>query len=327
MNTPPRFALIGVGGFVAPRHLRAIKEVGGALEVALDPNDSVGIMDSYFPQARFFTEFERFDRYIDLCRRRGEGVDFMSICSPNYLHDSNVRFALRSGADAICEKPLVLNPHNIDGLQTLEEETGRKVNTILQLRLHPTIIALREKILSGPKDAVADVSLTYVTSRGRWYHSSWKGDEAKSGGIATNIGVHFYDMLSFVFGDLVRNVVHYRAADRAAGYLEYERARVRWFLSINIDDVPPAVREKQSTFRSITVDGEEIEFSDGFTDLHTASYREVIAGRGFSLAEVRPSIATVAHIRNAPLEPDEGEAHPFLATVLASGEGRNDERA
>eukprot|EP01030_Chromulinospumella_sphaerica_P020786 gene20786-20711_t len=195
MTTRPRFALIGVGGFVAPRHLRAIKEVGGALEVALDPNDSVGIMDSYFPQARFFTEFERFDRYIDLCRRRGEGVDFMSICSPNYLHDSNVRFALRSGADAICEKPLVLNPHNIDGLQTLEEETGRKVNTILQLRLHPAITALREKVLSGPKGRVADVSLTYVTSRGRWYHSSWKGDEAKSGGIATNIGVHFYDML------------------------------------------------------------------------------------------------------------------------------------
>lgn len=318
----PQFAMIGVAGFVAPRHLRAIKDVGGVLRVAVDPNDSVGVMDSHFPDARFFTEFERFDRYIDRVRREGDAVQYVSICSPNYLHDSHARFALRSGADAICEKPLVLNPRNIDGLEALEQDTGRKVNTILQLRLHPAIIALREKIAAGPPDAVHDVELTYITPRGRWYHVSWKGDEAKSGGIATNIGVHFYDMLSFVFGAVKANVVHHRAKDCAAGYLEYERARVRWFLSINGGDIPLIDGRRQQTYRSITVDGEEIEFSGGFTDLHTASYQEIVAGRGFRLSEVRPSIQTVAHIRNAPIEPGGDMAHSFLAGVLADP-GRN----
>jgi UDP-N-acetyl-2-amino-2-deoxyglucuronate dehydrogenase len=242
------------------------------LRAALDPSDSVGVIDSYFPDARFFIEFERFDRYVDRLRREGDGVDYISVCSPNYLHDSHVRFALRSGADAICEKPLVLNSRNIDGLAALERDTGRKVNTILQLRLHPAIIALREQVMSAPPDQIFDVKLTYITSRGRWYYVSWKGDEAKSGGIATNIGVHFFDMLSFVFGPVKSNMVHHRAIDCAAGYIEYKRARVKWFLSINARDIPQAIRSRQSTFRSITIDGGDLEFSDGFTDLHTASY-------------------------------------------------------
>ncbi|HEX6860414.1 MAG TPA: Gfo/Idh/MocA family oxidoreductase [Caulobacteraceae bacterium] len=314
MTARPKFAIIGVAGFVAPRHLRAMKEVGGDLLAAFDPNDSVGVMDSHFPEARFFTEFERFDRHIDRIRREGSGVDYVSICSPNYLHDAHARFALRSGADAICEKPLVLNPRNIDGLQALEEDTGRRVNTILQLRLHPAIEALRDKVAASPPGAMHEVDLTYITPRGRWYHVSWKGDEAKSGGIATNIGVHFYDMLSFVFGEVKANVVHHRARDCAAGYLEYERARVRWFLSINGRDLPGG--KAQGTYRSITVDGEEIEFSGGFTDLHTASYQQIVAGNGFSLADVRPSIETVAHIRTAPLEPERGERHPFVAAAM-----------
>jgi len=296
--------------------MRAIRDCGGALRAALDRSDSVGVMDSYFPDTRFFTEFERFDRYIDRCRRQGDKIDYISICSPNYLHDAHVRFALRSEADAICEKPLVLNPWNIDGLAAMEESTGRRVNTILQLRLHPAIIALRDRIAAEASGRIHDVDLTYITSRGRWYYTSWKGDESKSGGIATNIGVHFYDMLSFVFGKLTRNVVHHRAMDCASGYLEYERARVRWFLSINVRDVPPSVAETQRTFRSITVDGQEIEFSEGFTDLHTLSYQEIIAGRGFPLSDVRPSVETVSHIRTAPIRLGDGERHPFLAKVL-----------
>ncbi len=315
------FALIGTAGYIAPRHLRAIADVGCTLRAAVDPSDSVGIMDRYFPDVRFFTEFERFDRYVDRCRRQGQQIDFVSICSPNYLHDAHVRFALRSGADAICEKPLVLNPWNIDGLAEVERDTGRKINTILQLRLHPAIIALREKVQSGPPDKVYDVDLTYITSRGRWYYTSWKGDEQKSGGIATNIGVHFYDMLSFVFGELKNNYVHHRAMDCASGYLEYERARVRWFLSINVRDVPPAIAETQRTFRSITVDGDEVEFSEGFTDLHTLSYQEILAGRGFPIELVRPSIETVSAIRRLPITLDQGEQHSFLAKVLKD-EGR-----
>jgi UDP-N-acetyl-2-amino-2-deoxyglucuronate dehydrogenase len=306
------FALIGAAGFVAVRHLRAIKEVGGDLKAALDPADSVGVLDSYFPEARFFVEFERFDRHIDKLRRQGEPVDYVSICSPNYLHDAHVRFALRSGADAICEKPLVLNPWNIDGLAEIAKSTGHRINTILQLRLHPAIVALREQVNNGADDCIHDVDLTYITSRGRWYHASWKGDEHKSGGIATNIGVHFYDMLSFVFGALKRNVVHYRSTDRAAGYLEYDKARVRWFLSINRADLPANTPAGQPTFRSITVDGEEVEFSGGFTDLHTLSYMEILKGNGFGLDDVRPSIETVAHIRSADPEPRSGERHPFL---------------
>ena len=309
------YALIGAAGYVAPRHLRAIKETGGNLKAAVDRSDSVGVMDSHFPHTRFFTEFERFDRHIDLMRRQGEMIDYISICSPNYLHDAHVRFALRSHADAICEKPVVLNPWNIDGLAELEKDTGKNVFTILQLRLHPSIIALREKIAAEPKSKVYDVELTYITSRGLWYYTSWKGNEEKSGGIATNIGVHFYDMLGFVFGDLRKNIVHHRAMDCAAGYLEYERARVRWFLSINARDLPEAVAEKQTTYRSITVDDEEIEFSGGFTDLHVASYQHILDGKGFRLHHVRPSIETVSAIRTSPIVKDAAEAHPFVARL------------
>ena len=309
------FALIGAAGYIAPRHMQAIKATGSSLVAASDPNDSVGIIDSYFPDADFFTEFERFDRHIDKRRRanNGRAVDYVSICSPNYLHDSHMRFALRSDADAICEKPLVLNPWNIDGLQEIERDTGRKINTILQLRVHPAIMALREKVQEEGKDTKHDVDLTYITSRGNWYLQSWKGDQKKSGGIATNIGVHFFDMLHFVFGALQENVVHLASDTKAAGYLEYEHARVRWFLSVDVDDVPRAPREAgQRTYRSITVDGEEIEFSGGFTDLHTRSYEEILAGRGFGLEENRTAIATVATIRGAAPAPLTGDYHPFL---------------
>ena len=317
-STPPSYALIGAAGYIAPRHLKAIKDTGGSLRAALDHTDSVGIMDSYFPDTRFFVEFERFDRYIDRCRREGNKIDYVTICSPNYLHDAHVRFALRSDAEVICEKPLVLNPWNIDGIAEMERQTGRKVNTILQLRVHPEIAALAKRIKAAPASKVHDVDLTYITSRGRWYYTSWKGDDNKAGGIATNIGVHFFDMLAFVFGPLKRNVVHHRAMDCAAGYLEYQRARVRWFLSINARDVPEALAAKQKTFRSITVDGREIEFSEGFTDLHTNSYREIVAGRGFPLEDVRPSIEAVSGIRTAPIELNKGEQHPFLLRVLGN---------
>jgi len=307
-----RFALIGAAGYIAPRHMVAICDTGNELVAAFDPNDSVGIIDSHFPQADFFTEFERFDRHIDKQRRKGQGVDFISICSPNYLHDSHMRFALRSGADAICEKPLVLNPWNIDGLKEIERDTGHKVNTILQLRLHPAITELRERIIREPKDTKHEVDLTYITSRGNWYLQSWKGDQSKSGGISTNIGVHFFDMLHFIFGALQDNKVHLSEYTRAAGYLEYERARVRWFLSIDANDIPAPLREQgQRTFRSITVDRQEIEFSAGFTDLHTRSYEEILAGRGFGLEENRVAIETVSSIRKAPISPFSDTAHPF----------------
>jgi UDP-N-acetyl-2-amino-2-deoxyglucuronate dehydrogenase len=300
--------------------MKAIKDTGNELVAALDVNDSVGIIDSYFPDADFFTEFERFDRHIDKLRRANSDrkVDYVSICSPNYLHDSHMRFALRSGADAICEKPLVLNPWNIDGLQELERDTGRKVNTILQLRLHPAIIALRDKVKNGAQDHKYEVDLTYITSRGHWYLQSWKGDTKKSGGIATNIGVHFYDMLHFIFGDLQQNVVHYSSDTKAAGYLEYAQARVRWFLSIDVNDVPADVRATgQRTYRSITCEGDEIEFSGGFTDLHTRSYEEILKGNGFGLEENRVAIETVATIRDAKPLGLSGDYHPFLKQVLA----------
>lgn len=309
------FAIIGAAGYIAPRHMQAIKSADGRLVVALDPNDSVGIIDSYFPDADFFTEFERFDRHIDKLRRSNheQKVDYISICSPNYLHDSHIRFALRSGADVICEKPLVLNPWNIDGLIDIEKDTGCKVNTILQLRVHPSILALRDKVQNENKGTKHDVDLTYITSRGHWYLQSWKGDEKKSGGIATNIGVHFYDMLHFIFGALQENVVHHSDDTMAAGYLEYEKARVRWFLSVDYKYVPESAKaEGQRTYRSITVDGEEMEFSGGFTDLHNRSYEEILAGRGFGLEENRVAIETVSHIRNATPLGMTGEYHPFL---------------
>jgi UDP-N-acetyl-2-amino-2-deoxyglucuronate dehydrogenase len=302
------FALIGAAGYVAPRHMKAMQAVMGDLKVAYDPNDSVGIIDSHFPDAHFFTEFERFDRHIDKLRRRGDKIDYVSVCSPNHLHDAHCRFALRSGADAICEKPLVLNPWNIDGLAEIERDTGRRISTILQLRLHPAIVALRERFATSNKRHKVD--LTYITARGRWYYASWKGEDSKSGGVATNIGVHFFDMLSFVFGPVKRNEAHLREPERAAGFLECARADVSWFLSVDRNDLPAEVQGKKTTFRSITVDGEEVEFSEGFTDLHTRSYEEIVAGRGFGLDEVRTSIDIVSTFRNLPVSSGHEWRHP-----------------
>ncbi|MFN3951084.1 MAG: Gfo/Idh/MocA family protein [Thermaurantimonas sp.] len=313
------FALIGAAGFIAPRHLKAIMETGNTLLAALDPFDSVGIMDSYFPDAAFFTEPERFDRHLDKLRRQGDHkIDYVSICSPNYLHDAHIRLALRNGAHAICEKPIVLNPWNVESLKVIEEETGLRIYTILQLRLHPALIALREKVLSGPADKVYDIKLTYITSRGKWYYTSWKGNLSKSGGIATNIGVHFYDMLTWIFGDVRENVVHIHTHDRASGYLELDRARVRWFLSINADTLPEAAKAKGArTYRSITVDGEEIEFSEGFTDLHTRSYEAILAGQGFTLDEAAKAIKIVHDIRNARPVGLHGHWHELATLPLA----------
>ena len=294
-----KFALIGAAGFVASRHLRAIKETGNDLVAVLDKFDQVGILDSYFPNADFFTEFERFDRHLDKLRRKGTRVDYVSICTPNYLHDSHIRFALRHGADAICEKPLVLNPWNIDALAEIEKETGRRVYTILQLRLHPSIIALKKEIENGPKDKIYDIDLKYITSRGRWYQFSWKGDESKSGGIATNIGIHFFDMLLWVFGGLNDMTVTALAPDHGTGTLQLDRARVKWSLSINYDHLPEDVKSQgKRTFRSLTMEGSEIEFSDGFTDLHTRSYGEILDGKGFGLQDARSSIDLVHRIRS-----------------------------
>ena len=307
-----RFALVGAAGYIAPRHMAAIRDTNNELVAALDPNDSVGIIDSHFPEADFFTEFERFDRHIDKLRRRGEPVDYVSICSPNYLHDAHMRFGLRAGAEVICEKPLVLNPWNIDGLKEIEQETGRNIYNILQLRLHPSVKALRDKDQAAPADKVFDVDLTYLTSRGHWYGVSWKGATEKSGGIATNIGVHFYDMLSWVFGDLKSSIVHFHRGDVAAGYLEYERARVRWFLSINANYLPEqAVAAGKRTYRPIMIEDDELEFSDGFTDLHTASYQAILDGQGFGLDEARQSIETVFRIRQEDPVGKRGEYHPF----------------
>lgn len=309
------FALIGAAGYIAPRHMQAIKATGNDLVAAYDPNDSVGVIDSHFPEADFFTEFERFDRHVDKMHRikSGKRIDYVSICSPNYLHDSHMRFALRAGSDAICEKPLVLNPWNIDGLVEMERDTRHRVHTILQLRVHPAIVALRERVQSERRDTKHEVDLTYITSRGHWYLQSWKGDVKKSGGIATNIGVHFFDMLHFIFGALQDNVVHLSEDTKAAGYLEYEHARVRWFLSVDVEDVPEGPRAAgQRTYRSITVDGEEIEFSGGFTDLHVRSYEEILAGRGFGLEENRTAISTVTAIRGAAPAALTGDYHPFV---------------
>lgn len=309
-----RFSLIGAAGYIAPRHMKAIKDTGNDLVAAMDANDSVGILDSYFPRAQFFTIFEQFDSYIDSERRAGRSLDYVSIASPNYLHDAHMRFALRAGADAICEKPLVLDPVEIDGLKQLERDTGRRINTILQLRLHPAILALRDRVASQAHDRKVDVDLTYITSRGDWYLKSWKGALEKSGGIATNIGVHFYDMLHFVYGPLQENIVHLNAETRAAGYLEYERARVRWFLSLDVNDIPEAERAKGSrTYRAVIADGENVEFSDGFTELHTRIYEEILRGQGFGVEESRVAIETVAHIRHAPLSPIGDQTHPFVA--------------
>ena len=310
------FGLIGVAGFIAKRHLTAIKETGNQLIAALDKFDSVGLLDSYFPQADFFTEFERFDRHFDKLKRIGHKIDFVSICTPNYLHDSHIRFALRQGADAVCEKPLVLNPWNIDALAQIEHETGGHVFNILQLRLHPIIIKLKTDIEDGPKDRVYNIDLTYIASRGNWYDISWKGDIDKSGGVATNIGVHFFDMLTWIFGNVKENIVHINEPHRASGYLGLEKARVRWFLSIDTNDLPENIKIKcQRTFRSITIDKKELEFSEGFTELHNKSYEEILKGNGFGIQEARKSIETVFTIRNSVPLGLKDDYHPFCKKI------------
>lgn len=312
-----QFVLIGAAGYVAPRHMRAIKDTGNVLVAALDKGDSVGVIDSYFPEADFFTEFERFDRHVSKLKRDGQPVDFVSVCSPNYLHDSHIRFGLRIGADVICEKPLVLTPWNLNGLREIEAESGQKVYTILQLRLHPALLALKEQIENGDPNKIYDVDLSYITSRGNWYYSSWKGEMGRSGGIATNIGIHFFDMLYWLFGNVEENVVHVHTHDRAAGYLQLRQARVRWFLSINYDTIPEAVKAAGArTFRSITVDGKEIEFSGGFTDLHTRSYEAVLAGNGYGLDTAATAVQIAHDIRNTRPSGLVGDYHPLAALPL-----------
>lgn len=312
------FALIGAAGYIAPRHMKAIKDTNNKLVAAIDKNDSVGIIDSYFPDASFFTEFERFDRHLEKLKRENQTVDYVSICSPNYLHDAHMRFGLRYGSDVICEKPIVLNPWNVDALQEIEKETGRNIYNILQLRLHDSIVALKKKVDEGPVDKIYDFDLTYQTSRGSWYYTSWKGNSEKSGGIATNIGVHFFDMLGWIFGEVKENKVHIHTHDRAAGYLEFDKARVRWFLSINYDTIPESVRATgKRTYRSLTIDGEEIEFSGGFTELHSDSYREILNGGGFRIEESRKAIETVFDIRHQEPIGLVGEYHPFCKLDLS----------
>ncbi|MBN2611857.1 MAG: Gfo/Idh/MocA family oxidoreductase [Bacteroidales bacterium] len=312
------FALIGIGGYIAGRHLRAIKETGNNLVASLDPADSVGIIDSYFPESDFFVEFERFDRHIDKLRRKGTQVDYVSICSPNYLHDSHIRFALRSGAHAICEKPVVLNPWNFDGLEEIQKEYGKNIYNILQLRLHPAIIQLKEKVeKEKPIKKKYDIDLTYITSRGHWYHISWKGDVEKSGGIATNIGVHFFDMLIWIYGKVEKNVVHILEKNKAAGFLELENARIRWFLSLDYNDIPEEIRKKGTrTYRLLSLNNENFEFSEGFTDLHTKTYQEILNGNGFKLCEARPSIETVYQIRNAKPIGLTGDFHEYCKKII-----------
>jgi UDP-N-acetyl-2-amino-2-deoxyglucuronate dehydrogenase len=311
------FALIGAAGYIAPRHMHAIKDLSHNLLAAYDINDSVGIIDSISPQSEFFTEFERFLEFAYQAKRNpSTKLDYVAICSPNYLHHPHITAGLRLGCDVICEKPLVPTPGLMDELALVEQETGQRVYNILQLRHHDAILKLRDHVLAAPKDKKFDVELTYITSRGKWYMESWKGDPRKSFGVATNIGVHFYDMLHFIFGKLQRNVVHYRGEAKAAGYLEYERARVRWFLSIDANDLPAEVKGKKSTYRNIDISGQQLEFSEGFTDLHTTSYQEILAGRGYGLEDARHCIETVDVIRTAPIvQGQTGEVHPFVANL------------
>lgn len=315
-----KFGIIGVAGYIAPRHLKAIKETGNQLMCGLDPYDGVGIIDSYFPEADFFMEFERFDRHVDKLRRNGQGLDFVSICSPNYLHDSHIRFGLRNNADVICEKPLVLNPWNIEALETIEKESGRRVYNILQLRLHPSIMQLKQQVEEALKlnpNKIFEVDLTYITSRGKWYFVSWKGDIAKSGGVATNIGIHFFDMLLWIFGGVKKSVVNLLNSQSASGVLELQNARVRWFLSVDFETLPKEVKnENKRTYRLICIAGKAVEFSDGFTDLHTESYRNILEGNGFGLREARDSIELVHQIRNAEIIGLKGDYHPFCQEVL-----------
>ncbi len=312
------FLLIGAAGYIAPRHLKAIKETGSNLIAALDPYDGAGILDSYFPEADFFTEFERFDRHVDKLRRKEVGIDYVSVCSPNFLHDSHIRFGLRTGADVICEKPIVLNPWNVDALSEIEHETGKNIYNILQLRLHPSVIELKNKIENDPNDKIYDIDLSYITARGHWYYTSWKGDIAKSGGVASNIGVHFFDMLIWIFGEVQSNIVHLHEHDRAAGFLQLKKARVRWFLSINYQTIPDEIKKRGlRTFRSITVDGDTFEFSDGFTELHTRSYENILSGKGFRISETAKVIETVYTIRNSSPVGLKGDFHPLAKLPLS----------
>lgn len=311
------FGLIGVAGYIAVRHLNAIKETGNRLLASLDPFDSVGIIDSYFPESDFFVEFERFDRHFEKLKRAGTRFQYVSICSPNYMHDSHIRFALRQQADAICEKPVVLNPWNIDALMEIEKETQRKVYTVLQLRLHPSIIKLKKQIENEPEGKVHDIDLTYITSRGNWYHFSWKGDIHKSGGVATNIGIHFFDMLTWIFGKAKSVNVHMSKPDKVAGYMELEKARVRWFLSLDSKDLPADIAARgQRTYRSIEIGDQELEFSGGFADLHTETYRDILNGKGYGLADARHSVEIAHKIRNATPDTLLGEIHPAAKKLL-----------
>jgi UDP-N-acetyl-2-amino-2-deoxyglucuronate dehydrogenase len=305
-----RFGLIGAAGYIAPRHMQAIKETGNSLEVALDLHDSVGILDRYHPEASFFTEIERFDRHIDKLRRRGKGLDYISICSPNYLHDSHIRMALRNDCDVICEKPIVLNPDNLEFLEIIEQETGKKVNNILQLRLHESIKELKKTI---DPNKTYEIDLSYITSRGLWYHYSWKGDESKSGGLATNIGIHFFDMLIWIFGNVIENRLYVSEDDVMSGYLRLERANIKWFLSCNEEFVPAASRAQGSkTFRSLQIGDDSFDFSTGFTDLHTRTYQHILSGNGFGIAETKASVNLAHAIRECPVVPIDDESHRFL---------------
>lgn len=315
-----KFALMGVAGFVAPRHIQAIKETNNELVAAFDPNDSVGIIDSYFPKTHFFTEFERFDRHLEKLRlEKEEPVDFVSICTPNYLHDAHIRFALRNNADAICEKPLVLNPWNAEKLMVMEQQSSNKINTILQLRLHPSIVALKEKIASQSNEKIHDIDLTYITSRGNWYYASWKGSLEKSGGICSNIGIHFFDMLIWIFGDVVKNTVHLMEHDRASGVLQLKNANIRWFLSINEQVLPESAKKNgKRTFREITIDSEKFEFSDGFTDLHTLSYKNILSGNGFNVSETLKSLELAYNLRHTKPEALTGDFHPMAKLPITN---------
>ncbi|HCV14761.1 MAG TPA: oxidoreductase, partial [Rikenellaceae bacterium] len=302
---------MGAAGYIAPRHLKAIKETGNNLVAAVDPFDSVGIMDSYFPECSFFREFELFDRHLSKLKSDGTGADYLSVCSPDYLHDAHIRYGLKIGTNVISEKPLVLNPWNLDALEKAEKESGKRVFTILQMRYHQSIIDLKNMVENGPADKIYNMDLTYITSRGNWFFTSWKGDVRKSGGIATNIGIHFYDMLNWVFGDVQKSVVHVKSHDRVAGYIEFKRARVRYFLSINAATLPEEISSKgQRIYRSFNLDGQEIEFTDGFSDLHTESYKKILQGEGFGITEARKSIQIVSDIRNSTPVGLKGDYHP-----------------
>lgn len=315
------FALIGASGYIAPRHMRAIKDTNNTLVSAFDPYDGIGIMDGYFPEAHFFTEIERFGRFLDIFKKdTKEKIDYISIASPNYLHDAHIRFALKNASNAICEKPLVLDVSDIERLKEIEQESGKKVYTILQLRLHDSIIALKEKISKELKDdpnRIYDIELTYITSRGKWYFESWKGDESKSGGIASNIGVHFFDMLAWIFGEVQESVVHVKQMHTNAGYMKLKNANVKWFLSVDYDFIPQSIKEEgKRTFRNITVDNQEFEFSEGFTDLHTKSYEDILGGGGFGLEDAKASIYMVSHIRRSTPIEIKDEYHPYCKKVL-----------